>query len=250
MKQLQLSAAVIEALSLGQKDHLYVLDDVQNISLDDQIEVIDEQQKAVGSLLVDHVKTARWGSLKNQNLVLKELQIEQSPDPTAPIKELGVSYSAYSQKRPLAGIDVKSSTDYTEVKLFGDGGSRGNPGPAASGWVVYDSNDQVILEGGYYLGITTNNQAEYTALKLGLKDAHKLGAKRVEVYMDSLLVINQMKGLWKIKNQDLFALNSACKQLAREFEEISYTHVPRARNSAADRMVNVTLDDVAASSQA
>jgi ribonuclease HI len=247
MKQLQLLAKDIAAMEAGQKSQFFIIDDTQNINLDDQVEVVDERHQAVGSMAINQITVRRLSDMSDQNLVLKDLPSEQVTDPGTPIKELHFSYTKYTQKRPLAGIDVEATTDFTEVKLFGDGGSRGNPGPAASGWVLYDLNDTVIKEGGYYMGITTNNQVEYTALKLGLKDAKKLGAKRVQVYMDSLLVVNQMKGLWKIKNQELLAINNAIKVLAREFEKVTYTHVPRAKNFAADRMVNITLDDVAAS---
>jgi ribonuclease HI/pterin-4a-carbinolamine dehydratase len=128
------------------------------------------------------------------------------------------------------------------IKLFADGGSRGNPGPSASGYVLYDKEDNVLLDEGVYLGITTNNQAEYTALKLGLEQAAKLGAKEVEVYMDSLLVINQMKGIFKIKNRDLWPIHDAIKQLCKKFRKISFGHVPREFNKAADAAVNRALD--------
>ena len=90
-----------------------------------------------------------------------------------------------------------------EIKLYADGGSRGNPGPSAAGFVLLDMHDEVIFKNGLYLGVTTNNQAEYQALKLGLDEAHKRGAQEVHVFLDSLLVINQMKGIFKIKNRDL-----------------------------------------------
>src|SRR5579884_2135498 len=80
-----------------------------------------------------------------------------------------------------------------KVKLFADGGSRGNPGPSASGFVILDMEDNVLVDKGVYLGVTTNNQAEYTALKLALEEARSLGAREIQVYMDSLLVVNQMK---------------------------------------------------------
>jgi 4a-hydroxytetrahydrobiopterin dehydratase len=84
-----------------------------------------------------------------------------------------------------------------EIKLYADGGSRGNPGPSASGFVLLDMHDNQIYKNGLYLGITTNNQAEYQALKLGLEEAKKRGAREVHVFLDSLLVINQMKGIFK-----------------------------------------------------
>ncbi|HSW37334.1 MAG TPA: 4a-hydroxytetrahydrobiopterin dehydratase [Candidatus Saccharimonadales bacterium] len=128
------------------------------------------------------------------------------------------------------------------VKMFADGGSRGNPGPSASGLVVLDMNDKVLVEKGVYLGVTTNNQAEYTALKLGLEEAHRMGAKEVEVYMDSLLVVNQMKGIFKIRNRDLWPIHDAIKQLATQFKRINYQHVPRELNKLADAAVNKALD--------
>jgi ribonuclease HI/pterin-4a-carbinolamine dehydratase len=131
---------------------------------------------------------------------------------------------------------------YKYVKTYSDGGSRGNPGPSASGYVLMDENDDVILKSGVYLGITTNNQAEYQSLKFALEEAKKLGAQEVDAYMDSLLVINQMKGVFKVKNRDLWPIYEAIKELAKSFKKITYSHVPREFNKLADAEVNETLD--------
>src|SRR5665213_3983018 len=130
-----------------------------------------------------------------------------------------------------------------KVKVFGDGGSRGNPGPSASGFVILDMEDNVLVDKGIYLGVTTNNQAEYTSLKLALEECRKMGVKEVEVYMDSLLVVNQMKGIFKVKNRDLWPLHDAIKQLAKSFNKISFSHVPREFNKLADAAVNRALDE-------
>ncbi|HET9174508.1 MAG TPA: reverse transcriptase-like protein [Candidatus Saccharimonadales bacterium] len=130
-----------------------------------------------------------------------------------------------------------------KVKMYADGGSRGNPGPSASGFVIMDENEALLVDKGVYLGITTNNQAEYTALKLGLEEAHKLGARDVDVYMDSLLVINQMKGIFKVRNRDLWPIHDAIKNLAQQFRTIEFTHVPREFNKLADAAVNRALDE-------
>ncbi len=130
-----------------------------------------------------------------------------------------------------------------KVKIFGDGGSRGNPGPSASGFVVLDMEDNVLVDKGVYLGVTTNNQAEYTALKLALEECQKMGVKEVQVYMDSLLVVNQMKGIFKVKNRDLFPIHENIKEIAKNFQHISYSHVPREFNKLADAAVNRALDD-------
>lgn len=129
-----------------------------------------------------------------------------------------------------------------EVKIFADGGSRGNPGPSASGFVVLDMEDTVLVDKGLYLGITTNNQAEYTALKIALEECAKMGVREVHVYLDSLLVVNQMKGIFKVKNRDLWPIHDAIKTLAKQFRAVHYSHVPREFNKLADAAVNRTLD--------
>jgi ribonuclease HI/pterin-4a-carbinolamine dehydratase len=136
----------------------------------------------------------------------------------------------------------KNTTALTEVKLYTDGGSRGNPGPSASGYVLLDMNDKVIIERGIYLGVTTNNQAEYKALKFGLEEAKNMKASRVDVYMDSLLIVNQMLGHFKVKNGDLRPLHENIKKLIESFERVKFTHVPRELNKLADAMVNKALD--------
>jgi ribonuclease HI len=147
----------------------------------------------------------------------------------------------YSGSQPKPQEDGVIHLD--KVKIFADGGSRGNPGPSSSGFVVLDLEDNIIVDKGVYLGVTTNNQAEYTALKLALEECHKIGAKEVQVYMDSLLVVNQMKGIFKIKNRDLWPIHDAIKQLAKKFDKITYDHVPREFNKLADAAVNRALDD-------
>lgn len=129
-----------------------------------------------------------------------------------------------------------------EIKMYADGGSRGNPGPSASGYVLLDKEDNVIKKSGVYLGITTNNQAEYQALKFGLEEAQKMGAREVSVFMDSLLVVNQMKGIFKVKNRDLWPIHESIKETAKNFKKVTYTHVPRELNKLADAEVNTTLD--------
>jgi ribonuclease HI/pterin-4a-carbinolamine dehydratase len=129
------------------------------------------------------------------------------------------------------------------VKLYSDGGSRGNPGPSASGYVLLDLHDKILADEGVYLGVTTNNQAEYTALKLGLEAALKLGAREVDAYMDSLLVVNQMRGIFKIKNRDLWPVHDAIKELVPKFNSVHFTHVPREHNKLADAAVNRALDE-------
>lgn len=147
----------------------------------------------------------------------------------------------------LDATDAKKTTHVTEVQLYADGGSRGNPGPSASGYVLLDMSDQVVLAKGEYLGVTTNNQAEYQALKLGLEHAlHDFQSREVHVYMDSMLVVNQMKNIFKIKNRDLWPIHNACVDLSKKFHKISFDHVPRELNRLADEEVNKALDEAIA----
>ena len=139
---------------------------------------------------------------------------------------------------------------YTEVQMYADGGSRGNPGPSASGFVVLDMSGKVLHEEGVFLGVTTNNQAEYQALKLGLECVHtKFNARNVHVYMDSLLVVNQMKKIFKVRNRDLWPVHDSINQMLQNFEKISFDHVPRELNKLADAEVNKCLDSVTKTTQ-
>ncbi len=140
-------------------------------------------------------------------------------------------------------LDVDSATRFDKVIIYTDGGSRGNPGPSASGYVILDEQEKLIVEGGKYLGITTNNQAEYQAVKLALERAVEMGAKEVHFRLDSQLVANQLTGVYQIKNRDLWPIHAAIKELQKQFSEVSYTHVRREFNKLADAMVNKILDE-------
>ena len=132
---------------------------------------------------------------------------------------------------------------YEKLIVYTDGGSRGNPGPSATGYVIMDDELETIESGGEYLGITTNNQAEYQAVKTGLTEAIKYSPKNIEFRIDSLLVVNQMKGLYKIKNRDLWPVNSSIKQLIEDTDaEVIFVHVKRELNKQADQKVNDVLD--------
>lgn len=152
---------------------------------------------------------------------------------------------ADSEGQPSLEADIdKNTTQITEMQLYADGGSRGNPGPSASGFVLLDMSGKILHEEGVYLGITTNNQAEYQALKLGLEMALRdFGVRYVHVYMDSLLVVNQMKKIFKVRNRDLWPVHDAITQLLLKFEKVSFDHVPRELNKRADAEVNKCLDE-------
>ena len=146
------------------------------------------------------------------------------------------------QGQPLDEWSKKENIQHSKIKLYADGGSRGNPGPSASGYVLFDEEDKILVDQGVYLGITTNNQAEYTALKLGLEEAKSRNVSEVDVYMDSLLVINQMRGIFKVRNRDLWPIHASIMELTKQFKKVNFTHVPRELNKMADAAVNRALD--------
>ncbi len=129
-----------------------------------------------------------------------------------------------------------------KVTIFADGGSRGNPGPAASGAVLTDEQGDVLREVGTFLGVTTNNVAEWTGLITGLEAALDLGATDVTVRLDSELVVKQLSGQYRVKHPGLVPLHAKAKTLLRRFERTDVGHVPRKQNAAADALVNQTLD--------
>lgn len=155
-----------------------------------------------------------------------------------------------TSERQVDAIVAKETTELTEIQLYADGGSRGNPGPSASGYVLLDMSDNVVQRAGEYIGVTTNNQAEYQALKLGLEHAlHDFRARDVHVYMDSMLVVNQMKRIFKVKNRDLWPIHDACVELTAKFTKVSFDHVPRELNKLADEEVNIAMDEALQVSQ-
>ncbi|UYP17530.1 bifunctional RNase H/acid phosphatase [Rhodococcus sp. Z13] len=136
----------------------------------------------------------------------------------------------------------------TRVVVEADGGSRGNPGPAGYGAVVFDADHRTILaERQASVGRATNNVAEYKGLIAGLTAAAELGADEVDVRMDSKLVVEQMSGRWQVKHPDMKPLAAEARALAGRFARVSFTWIPRAENAHADRLANEAMDAAAES---
>ena len=128
------------------------------------------------------------------------------------------------------------------ASLLTDGGSRGNPGPAAYGFVIEAEDGTVLAAHGEAIGIATNNVAEYRALLAGLERANSLGVTELDVVSDSELLVKQMRGEYRVKNAALRELQAEAARLARRFDRIAYTAVRREHNELADRLVNEALD--------
>ncbi len=123
-----------------------------------------------------------------------------------------------------------------------DGGARGNPGPGGAGFVLEDESGAVVRRGGRFLGTVTNNQAEYAALAWGLETALDHGVTRLRVCADSELVVHQMNGRYRVKNEGLKPLFARCQGLVRRFARTEIVHVRREMNAAADELANVAMD--------
>ena len=129
-----------------------------------------------------------------------------------------------------------------KARLSTDGGSRGNPGPAAYAYVLEAEDGTVLDARGEAIGVATNNVAEYRALVEGLRRAAETGIKELEVVSDSELLVKQMRGEYRVKNRALRELSLEAARFARELDRVSYSAVPREQNELADRLVNEALD--------
>ncbi len=132
------------------------------------------------------------------------------------------------------------------ARLSTDGGARGNPGPAAFAYVLEDGDGKVLAAHGEAIGTATNNVAEYRALVEGLRTAVALGVGELEVVSDSELLVKQMRGEYRVKNERLRELSLEAARLGRELDAIDYRAVRREHNELADRLVNDALDAAAA----
>jgi ribonuclease HI len=258
MKTLKLNNATAQLVASGQKTSTWRLYDDKDISVDDEIQFIDRVDPhdrntwyPIGVGTVDSVLHKRLGSVSPEDLKSEGFESQDAMlaaftehygkqiSLETPVKIIHFTFQAVPHTDQ---IDEPKQASDKEIKLFADGGSRGNPGPSASGFVLMDMQNKIFHKAGIYLGITTNNQAEYLALKLGLEEALKQQIRVVHVHLDSLLVVNQMLGKFKVKNRDLWPIHAAIKELLPQFEKVTFVHVPRALNKDADAMVNEALD--------
>ena len=135
-----------------------------------------------------------------------------------------------------------SKPDSSHLTIHVDGASRGNPGPAGVGIIIVDEQGTTGVRISSYIGETTNNQAEYKALIMGLREAARLGAEHVDIKTDSKLVVEQVRGKYRVRHANLRPLFEEAKQLLAEFRSFTITHIPRHQNNAADALANEAVD--------
>lgn len=223
----------------------------ETVQLSDVLSFVDPDDREIQYVFVVYEaslkptdKTIELSNEYDKYVWKKMSDIQRDELTQSTLQILGLQEVPYAMSTPQESeilIDENVTPNHHAV-LYSDGGSRGNPGPAASGFVILNDKGEVVSEGGAYLGITTNNVAEYQAVYLGLERAQELGYKTVDFRMDSLLVVNQMNGSWKIKNADLAIINSRIHELSRRFEKVTFSHVRREYNKLADGVVNKVLD--------
>ncbi len=174
----------------------------------------------------------------------------------------GERYTAYKFIEPeeLAGYRLDEASmvtleiegrdtgraNYKEVAhsatVFVDGCSRGNPGPSGVGYYIIGENGATLACGGEFIGFATSRVAEYYALKKGCEQAIALGLHTVRFMSDNLMVVNQMKGIYKVKNRDLLAIYDDIQKLLQNFDAYAFTHVMREQNTKADYQANLAVD--------
>lgn len=155
------------------------------------------------------------------------------------------SMSVLEIEVPRAGNSLEKSKlkdAITGATVYVDGGSRGNPGPSGIGYYIVDADGQEIKRGGEFIGFATSRVAEYYALKEGCEQAIELGLKSVRFIMDNLMVINQMNGIYMIKNKDLVPIYNDIQKLIKQFDRVVFVQANREFNKVADREVNLAIN--------
>jgi ribonuclease HI len=261
MKKLKLDHEIAAMVLNGEKWSTWRMFDDKDLSVNDEVELIDKVQpddpetwRPIGIATINRIIEKRLADIDDGDMdssegftsredMLSTYQRYYGSNVTLNTPVKMVHFDLNPTTKNLDPPSKLSKARVDKIKLYADGGSRGNPGPSASGYVLLDMDRNVLVDKGIYLGITTNNQAEYQALKFALEEAQRMHVRSVDVYMDSLLVINQMKGIFKVKNRDLWPIHDAVKRISSKFEHITFTQVPREFNKLADRAVNRALDE-------
>ncbi|MEI6480772.1 MAG: reverse transcriptase-like protein [Candidatus Saccharibacteria bacterium] len=262
MKALKLNHEFAQAIVQGKKTSTWRVNDDKDLHVNDMVTLIDkvdplkpESWTGIGVVQISSILEKRLGEIEKNDVPPHELL----PDKTellkifqgfygpqinleTPVKIINFARATNTGVSFLESAESTIKSSPAEVQLFSDGGSRGNPGPSACGFALIDMKGEVIVEDGLFLGVTTNNQAEYQSLKLGLETALARHFNIVHVYMDSTLVVNQMNGIYSVKNRDLIPIHQYIVDLLPRFEKVIFTYIPRERNKRADAKVNEVLD--------
>ncbi len=158
------------------------------------------------------------------------------------LEHVAAFYEATSSTETHESPEVTPSF-HRRLRVYSDGAARGNPGHSGAGAVLVEPSGQVVDRLGKYLGVQTNNYAEYMGLLLGLKRAREMGVSEIEVFADSELMIRQLGGRYQVKSPSLRPLYEEALKLLNHFSRVKLVHVPREMNTAADEMSNRAIDE-------
>lgn len=223
----------------------------QSFELYDVVTYIDRDDRDVQYVVIMYTvelapggRSVKLGVAYNKYIwhPLYEIQHNGVTDLTALMLGILQQETATSVDEDRYSYSDDKNTSKAAIVVYSDGGSRGNPGPSAAGFVIINGEHEVVEQGGEYLGVTTSNQAEYHGVRLGLERARELGYATVDFRVDSMLIVNQLNGVYKIKNRELWPIHERIKRLVESFESVRFSHVKREFNRLADGMVNKTLD--------
>ena len=203
--------------------NLYI---VYEVKIDDKsVKITNERYSAYKWVKVADTETF---PLESASLMVLQIVATKAGTPSTRIMQVG------------EGAQVLPASDFATI--YTDGGSRGNPGPSGLGYYIIGADGKEIKRGGEFLGFSSSRLAEYYGLKEGLEQAIELGLKKVHFKSDSLMMVNQMNGVYKVKNQDLLQVHADVLKLLENLEAYSFTHVPRGQNVEADAEVNKVID--------
>jgi ribonuclease HI len=257
MKTLKFDHSDAEEIKEGKKNTTWRLYDDKDLSVDDKIKIIDKtnsddssQWKVIGEGKVVEIIEKKLDSVDDNDMAGHKhfANLDEALETyrnyygsrvtlDTPVKIIHFEFA------PSQGEMATAAMLLEEAKMYTDGGSRNNPGHSACAYVICKMDDTVVEKSGYYMGIATNNQAEYYGMIKGLERARELGIDKVNLNSDSQLVVNQMNGFYKVKNQELAPLHQQLKVLGDSFEKVTFHYIPRALNAEADKEVNRILDD-------
>ena len=159
------------------------------------------------------------------------------------LNETSISVIEIEEGKTTSGR-VTSRDTANSITINVDGASRGNPGPSGIGYCIHDSTGQIIERGGEFIGFSTSRMAEYYAMRKGVERAIELGYKTVRFLSDSLMVVNQLNGVFNIKNQDIISVYNDIEGKLEKFDAVSFTHIPRSENSIADFEANNAINNI------
>ena len=169
--------------------------------------------------------------------------IKDHTSPGIHLNETSISVLEIEEGKIATGrISPRDTANSVTINV--DGASRGNPGPSGIGYIIHDNTGKIIEKGGEFIGFATSRMAEYYAMRKGVERAIELGYKSVRFISDSLMVVNQLDGIFKIKNQDTMPIYQDIQSKLVRFDAVSFTHVPRSQNAIADSEANAAIDNI------